>query len=246
MILGDRLGRERLPLGRPLGRHDDPLAELLAAPGRVEEVRAGNGERARVRLGIGELEDHPRAREPEDDAARALHAGHPEHLRRTAVGVPRRDRVDDVVVSFAAAALGVRLQSDTRSCIESIEALTSDRLLDELEPAIALGCRDEDSFLHDPAHPRIETLGTGDTSAASRCASSVSLTVSPPSFQCPATTLPFSRFKHGIPKIVWGARLSLAPTLFLHGRMPGCSAVTSSTSVSQSMSPVSGLGTPVR
>ena len=70
MILRDRLGGKRLPLVRLLRRDDDPLAEGLAAAGRVEEVRPGDGERPRVRLGVGELEDHPRAAEAEHDTAR--------------------------------------------------------------------------------------------------------------------------------------------------------------------------------
>ena len=41
MILRDRLRGERLPLVRLLGRDHDPLAEDLATPGRVEQVRTG-------------------------------------------------------------------------------------------------------------------------------------------------------------------------------------------------------------
>jgi hypothetical protein len=48
VVLRDRLGGERLPLGGPLGRHDHPLAKRLALPGRVEQMRAGASARACV------------------------------------------------------------------------------------------------------------------------------------------------------------------------------------------------------
>src|SRR6476659_2481412 len=99
MVLRDRLGRKRLPLGCLLGWDDDPLAEGLAAAGRVEQVRPGDRERPGVRYGIGELEDHPRTAEAEHDTARALDARHAEHLSRATLGVPRCDGVDDVVVT---------------------------------------------------------------------------------------------------------------------------------------------------
>ena len=73
----------------------------------------------------------------------------------------------------------------------------SDRLLDEAEPLVGAS-RDEHPLLHHSSHAGVERLAPARALLA--CAS-VSLTVSPPSFQCPATTLPFSRFRHGIPNI---------------------------------------------
>ena len=76
MILRDRLGGQWLPFVRPLRRDDDPLAERLTATRGVEEVRPGDGEGPRVRLGVGELEDHARAAE----AVRQDHTLGPETL----------------------------------------------------------------------------------------------------------------------------------------------------------------------
>ena len=48
-----KLRSERLPLVRALWWDHDPLAKRLTLPGRVEQVRAGDGERPRVRGGVG-------------------------------------------------------------------------------------------------------------------------------------------------------------------------------------------------
>src|SRR6187401_3379692 len=53
VILHDRLRGERLPLRCLLGWEDHPLAEGLTAARRIEQVGAGNGERPRVRAGVG-------------------------------------------------------------------------------------------------------------------------------------------------------------------------------------------------
>jgi hypothetical protein len=108
VILRDRLGGERLPLVGLRRGHDDPLAEDLAATGGVEEMCSGNGESSRMGRRLGELEHHSRAREAEHDPARSLHAWHAEHLGGTAIGMPRRDCIDDVVVAFLG---GHRLES---------------------------------------------------------------------------------------------------------------------------------------
>jgi hypothetical protein len=47
---------------------------------------------------IGQLEHHPRAREPEHELPGALHTRNPEHLPGPRVVVPGADRVDDVLV----------------------------------------------------------------------------------------------------------------------------------------------------
>src|SRR5215471_3005739 len=111
MILFDELVGEGLPLVDLVGRDDDPLAERLAAAGRVEQMRSRNGQRPRVRCRIGELEHHSRAREAADDSPATLQAGHAEDSRRAHVWVPRRQRIDDVVVAITLGMLSVSHES---------------------------------------------------------------------------------------------------------------------------------------
>lgn len=98
MILRNRVGGKRRPLLRVFGWHDHPLTKDLTATRGVKEMRSRDGESPGVRRGISELEHHSRAREAKHDPTRALQARHPEYLRCAAVGMPRRDRVDDVGV----------------------------------------------------------------------------------------------------------------------------------------------------
>jgi hypothetical protein len=98
MILRHRVGGKRRPLLRALGWHNHPLAKDLTATRGIEEMRSRDGESTGVGRGISELEHHSRAREAKHDPARALHARHPEYLRCATVGMPHRDRIDDIGV----------------------------------------------------------------------------------------------------------------------------------------------------
>ncbi len=101
MILSERLVGERLPFVYLRGRNHHPLSKHLAPAGRIEKMRAGNGQRAPMCIRIGQLEHQPRPGQTEHDLPGALHARHPEHLRGACVVVPGANRVDDVVVTVA-------------------------------------------------------------------------------------------------------------------------------------------------
>ena len=57
-------------------------------------------QRPRVRIRVGQLEDHCTAREPGDHLPAPLHAGHAHHLRRLDVVVPGAEVVDELVVAL--------------------------------------------------------------------------------------------------------------------------------------------------
>ena len=137
VILGERRVRERIPLVREPGRNDDPLAEVLAPTGRVEEVGAGKGERASMSLRVGELEDHRALCEAGDHASGALETRHSEHLRSAQLRVPRRECVDDLVVPSPCVVHGSGVEDVValEERVVGLDALLEER--DELLPGHA-------------------------------------------------------------------------------------------------------------
>jgi len=106
VVLHEGRVRERVPLVRMRCGDDDPLPEGLTATGRIEEVCARECERVLVRARFGELERHVAAGEARDHSPGALEAGHAEDPRGADLGMPGRQRVDDLVVASASVGHG--------------------------------------------------------------------------------------------------------------------------------------------